>query len=110
MYGNNAFIQLLISATQSFTLPVKKSSAFWNMMQLSGNKQFSVYYTFVHRNRHSGILLLGSARDRDLLYRLNVVSTKKCDRVWIFPLLYADLFNRIDVACLTVPSILGLVL
>ena len=58
---------------------------------------------------HSGILLVRIARDRDFLYGLNVVRTKKYDCVRIFPLPYADLFNRINVACLTVPSIWGLV-
>ena len=56
---------------------------------------------------YSGILLVRSARDWDFLYRLNVVHTKKCDCVRIFSLLYADLYDRIDIACLTVPALLN---
>ena len=58
---------------------------------------------------YSGILLVQSARDRDFLYRLNIVRTKKCDCVRIVSLPYADLFDWIDIACLTVPSIWGFV-
>ena len=58
--------------------------------------------------RYSGTSSVRSARDRDFSYGLNVVRTKKCDCVRIFPLPYADLFDQIDIACLTVPSILGL--
>ena len=42
------------------------------------------------------------------LYELNIVRTKKCDFLWIFSMLYADLYDRINVACLTVPLYLGL--
>ena len=55
--------------------------------------------------KYSGISLVRSTRDQDFLYGLNVVRTKKCDCVRIFSLLYAE----IDIACLTVPSIWGVV-
>ena len=60
---------------------------------------------------YSGMSLVQSARDRYFLYGPNVVCTKKCDSLWIFSLQYADLYDRIDVArlTLTVPSIWGLV-
>ena len=57
--------------------------------------------------KYSGISLVRSTRDRDFLYGLNVVRTKKCDCVQILLLPYADLFDRIDVACLIVPPIWG---
>ena len=62
---------------------------------------------FTHN--YSGIWLVRSVRDWEFLYGLNIVCTKKCDCVRIFLLLYANLFDQINVACLTVPSIFGLV-
>ena len=56
------------------------------------------------QKKYSGISLVRSARYQDFLYRLNVVHTKRCDCVRIFSLPYADLYNRINIACLTVPS------
>ena len=58
---------------------------------------------------YSGISLVRRARDLDFLYGLNIVRTKKFDCVRIFPLPYVDPFDRINVACLTVLSIWGLV-
>ena len=58
---------------------------------------------------YSGILLARNTREQDFLYRQNVVCTKKSDSLWIFSLPFADLYDLIDIVCLTVPSIWGLV-
>ena len=69
----------------------------------------SIYQSIIHQCHYSGMSLVRRARDRDFFYGLNLLRTKRCDSVRIFPLPYTDLYNQIDVACLTAPSIWGLV-
>ena len=71
-----------------------------------------MYFSMKESNNNTCIqwnLVSSKRKEPGFFLRTKRTTYQRCDCVRIFPLPYADLYDQIDVACLTAPSIWGLV-